>query len=40
MEKLEQKIVAKIESLIDLLVDEDLDVVEKAKIKGDRKSVV
>lgn len=34
MEKLEQKIVAKIESLIDLLVDEDLDVVEKAKIKG------
>ena len=34
MEKLEKKIVEKIESLIDLLVDGDLDMVEKARIKG------
>jgi len=34
MEKLEQQIVNKIESLIDLLTEGELDTVEKAKIKG------
>jgi predicted Zn-dependent peptidase len=34
MEKLEQQIVNKIESLIDLLTEGELDTVEKARIKG------
>jgi hypothetical protein len=34
MERLEQQIVNKIESLIDLLTEGELDTVEKARIKG------
>jgi hypothetical protein len=34
MEKLEQQIVNKIESLIDMLVNENLNDIEKARIKG------
>lgn len=34
MKKIEERIVVKIESLIDLLVDADLDNIEKARIKG------
>jgi hypothetical protein len=34
MQKLEQQIVNKIESLIDLLTEGELDTVEKARIKG------
>ena len=34
MEKLEQKIVDKIEALIDMLVNDELTDIEKARIKG------